>query len=377
MGGLPPITDQEWHRCQKAIQEHKGNITLAAASIGVKRQTLQSRILTQRARKMMPDGLPLDGYNVKGTSTLYDSEGEIKATWVKTNVDQARQEEIVRETIAALAEAIKPIKPTASPKDSTDDLCVNYIIGDAHIGLYSWAPETGSDFDIKIACQDLTAAADRLVASTPASKEAMIVQLGDFYHIDDSRNITPRGGNQLDVDSRFPKVIRAGIDTLRHMIDRALRKHALVRVRNVAGNHDPHAAIALTEALRGYYINEPRVVIEDSPRAFWHFRFGSNLIGITHGHFGKPERYPGILAVDAQKDWGECEFRYVWHGHIHTRRAFEDMGVITESFRTLAARDAWHTEMGYRSGREMQAIVLHKDFGEIERHTAGLRRVRT
>jgi len=171
--------------------------------------------------------------------------------------------------------------------------------------------------------------------------------------------------------------IRAGITTMRYVIDRALEKHNQVRVRNVAGNHDPHASVTLTEALIGYYSKEPRVTIEDSPRAFFTYRFGLNLVGITHGHTGKPERLPGILAVDAQKDWGECEFKYVWHGHIHNKKVFEDMGVIVESFRTLAAKDAWHAEMGYRPGREMQAIVLHKEFGEIERHTAGLKRVRT
>jgi hypothetical protein len=84
-----------------------------------------------------------------------------------------------------------------------------------------------------------------------------------------------------------------------------------------------------------------------------------------------------MLAVDAQKDWSDCDYRFVWHGHIHSKRVFEDMGVIVESFRTLAGKDAWHAEQGYRPGREMQAIVLHKKFGEIERHTAGLKRIRT
>lgn len=318
-----------------------------------------------------------DGFHVKGVSTLYDADGTTRATWVKTSEDREKQEQLIRETIAAFVDAIPPAKKVPSPKIKRDDLCVAYCIGDAHIGLYAWGAETGADFDISIATDDLRLAVDRLVGSTPASSEAIVVQLGDFYHVDSSKQSTPMGGNLLDVDSRFPKVIRAGIATMRHMIDRALEKHNTVRVRNVAGNHDPHASVTLTEALIGYYSKEPRVIVEDSPKPFWHYRFGSNLIGITHGHSGKPERLPGLLAVDAQSDWGECEFRYVWHGHIHSKRVFEDMGVIVEAFRTLAARDAWHTEQGYRPGREMQAIVLHKDWGEIERHTAGLKRVRS
>lgn len=365
MGGTPPPSADEHKRRQSALDANDGNVSRAAKQLGMSRQTLQSW-KNDRA-----------GLKVKGTSTLYGTDGEPILEWVKTGVDAERQEAIMRETIAALVAEIKPVNRRDSPKVKNSDLCVAYCIGDAHIGLYSWGAETGSDFDLSIASKDLMAAVERLVSAAPVSNEALVVQLGDFYHMDDSTNMTPRSGNRLDVDSRFPKVIRAGITTMRYMIDRALEKHNTVRVRNVAGNHDPHASVTLTEALIGYYSKEPRVTIEDSPRAFFTYRFGSNLVGITHGHTGKPERLPGILAVDAQKDWGECEFKYVWHGHIHTKKVFEDMGVIVESFRTLAAKDAWHAEQGYRPGREMQAIVLHKEFGEIERHTAGLKRIRS
>jgi hypothetical protein len=43
-------------------------------------------------------------------------------------------------------------------------------------------------------------------------------------------------------------------------------------------------------------------------------------------------------------------------------------GVIWESFRTLAGKDAWTASKGYRSGRDMYAIVHAKDYGEVERH---------
>jgi hypothetical protein len=59
----------------------------------------------------------------------------------------------------------------------------------------------------------------------------------------------------------------------------------------------------------------------------------------------------------------------VWlSGHIHHDSKKEYNGVIVESFRTLAARDAWHASMGYKAGRDMKAILMHREFGEIERH---------
>ena len=47
-------------------------------------------------------------------------------------------------------------------------------------------------------------------------------------------------------------------------------------------------------------------------------------------------------------------------------------GLLVEWFRTLAPPDAWAAGEGYRSGRDMCSIVMHKDFGEIERHTCGV-----
>jgi len=150
-----------------------------------------------------------------------------------------------------------------------------------------------------------------------------------------------------------------------------------VRLRNAAGNHDQNAHIVLTEAMRGYYCNEPRVIIEDSPRALWWRRFGIMLIGITHGHTVKPEALPGVLAVDARAEWGQCELSHILTGHVHHRRMVEVMGCVVESFRTLTPKDKWHADSGYRSGKEMQSIVYHKNFGEIERHIAGIKMVRS
>jgi transposase-like protein/predicted phosphodiesterase len=357
-----PITEAERQRRMAKLAETGGNITQAAEELGIARQTLQYTIKND--------------FKVFSTSTLYDADGEVRLTWVKEKEDAARQDAMMRETIASFVAEITPAKPTPQPPTSNANLCAAYVIGDAHMGMYAWGEEAGDDYDTDIAKSDIMGAAQRLLGSTPACDEAIVVQLGDFYHADDGTAQTPKHHHKLDVDTRFAKVIRTGIATMRFVIDSALSKHRLVRVRNVAGNHDPHASITLTEALRGYYVNEPRVIIEDNPRAFFVFRFGSNLVGITHGHTIKPERMAGVLAVDGMAHWSDTDFKYVWHGHRHQRAVFESMGVLVESFRTLAAKDAFAAENGYRPGREMQAVVLHREFGEIERHTAGIKRVR-
>ena len=314
-----------------------------------------------------------------GQSTLYSESGTVSATWVKGQAQKGQRslQDVIDDTVSAFNEKVK-IKSvsTKAPKVKTKDLLACICIGDSHLGMLATSDRALENHTLKSGCKDLTDAADRIIEAIPATEEILIAQLGDFYHVDSSLNQTPQNSNPLEADYRFSKIIQSGIYVLRYFIEKALTKHKIVRVRNVSGNHDPHSHVALSCALATFYESNKRVIIEDSPRAMYYYRFGNNLIGITHGHMPRPDKLPAVMAVDcAEKDW-ECEFKYCWHGHIHTKRSFESMKVIVESFRTLAPGDAWTIDSGYRSGRELQAIILDKDFGEVERHTAGIKRVR-
>jgi hypothetical protein len=211
-------------------------------------------------------------------------------------------------------------------------------------------------------------AVDRLVSSAPPARAAIILPLGDVFHADDQSNQTPAHKHQLDVDSRYVKVLHVGIETFRHVILRALEKHEQVIVRFVPGNHDPHAIWVLAFTISAYFANEPRVTVDLSPSKFWFHRFGSVLIGATHGDTVKHEKLLGVMACDRPQDWGETKHRYWYTGHVHNTTVTELQGVRCESFRTLAAKDAYAAGHGYRAGRDMVAIVHHRDHGEVERH---------
>jgi len=364
------LSADDLERTQAALDEHGGNVSAAAKALGIGRTTMRHRVA-----RLEED----DGFRVVARSTLYDkTTGEEKLQWVKESLDRARTEELVRETIAALTSDIPAAPKTPAPQKSDPNLLVAYQIGDAHLGAYAWGPEcSGGNFDLNIAERDLMAAVDRLIASTPDAEEAVIVNVGDWFHTDSSKPFTPASGNLLDTgDSRWPKVVSSGVKVQRKICERALQKHKRVRLRNAKGNHDPHSAIILDVAMQAYFESNPRLIVEDSPRDLWHFRFGSNLIGITHGHNIKPENLPGVLAVDAREEWGQCEFRYIWVGHFHRKQSLDVMGTRVIVWPTLAANDKWHSDKGYRSQKEMCALVLHKDFGVVEEHTAGLKRVR-
>jgi hypothetical protein len=317
-----------------------------------------------------------EGYHVKGTSTYYNKDGTIRGQWVKTNKDPEHRLEQLFQAVADLAEPFRGLHdPVAPPEDTDADLLCVYPMGDPHLGMHSWSRETGQDFNLKIAEASLVAAVDHLVNLAPRAKEALILNLGDFFHSDSQENRTARSGHQLDVDSRWSKVLGIGIRAMRRVIDRALEKHERVTVVCEIGNHDDHSSIMLALCLANYYEREPRVVIDTSPAKFHWYRFGANLIGTTHGDTVKADKLAGVMATDRAKDWGETLHRYWYTGHVHHDSLKEYPGCVVETFRTLAARDAWHSAAGYRSGRDMKLDVLHRTHGRINRHVVGIQQL--
>jgi hypothetical protein len=97
---------------------------------------------------------------------------------------------------------------------------------------------------------------------------------------------------------------------------------------------------------------------------------------VNHGDAVKPQELGAIMSTDRPQDWGDTEFRYWYTGHVHTERKFELRGCTVESFKTLAAKDAWTHTSGYRSGRDMYCIALDKNFGEVERHRVDIKMIR-
>ena len=160
------------------------------------------------------------------------------------------------------------------------------------------------------------------------------------------------------------------------MIHLALKKYPEVEVINAIGNHDDHSAVMLSAFLSAYFSDEPRVTVQPTTAKFHYVKFGKCLIGVTHGDTIKHNDLGELMATDKAEDWGSTEHRMWFVGHIHHSRKTELRGCTVESFRTLAAKDAWHAAKGYRSGRDMNAIVLHKDYGEVARYRCDIRMAR-
>lgn len=311
-----------------------------------------------------------DGQRLKGLSVLTDADGAVKLRWIKTREDHETQQEVLERILRDFGDYAGPRPdPIQRPADVDDNLLAIYPMGDPHLGMLAWGDETGESWDLAKGEAIIRDSFDVLVMRGARARRALIVNLGDFYHSDNAGNRTARAGHVLDVDGRWPKILSVGVRAMVHAIDRCLEHHDSVAVENVIGNHDDHSAVMLSVTLDAYYRDEPRVTIAMEPRAHRYHRFGRCLIGLTHGHTGKLGSLGAVMATDRPRDWGETVHRLWLTGHRHTTQRHEQPGCVVEVFRTLAPSDAWARAEGYRSGRDMSRIVMHREYGEIARNT--------
>src|SRR5690606_8723838 len=158
-----------------ALEASRGNIAATARALGANERSLRRRLKAMKGDLEAPDG-----FKVTGKSTLIDRRtGETVLEWVKVSRDAERKAEMLREVAEALASKLPRERPAKAPETGDADLLNCFVVTDYHLGMYSWAEETGDDWDTDIAeglLVDWFAAAIR---SAPNADTAIFAQLGD------------------------------------------------------------------------------------------------------------------------------------------------------------------------------------------------------
>ena len=316
-----------------------------------------------------------DNFSVSGTSTLY-KDGEPIMQWVKSKNDAiAMFEQALESFKEGLIEDVHgKARPVQKPTEDKDpNLLASYLIGDHHLGMVAWTPETGDDnYDIDISTKLLFNAVDTLTSMSSHAHTGILLNLGDMMHANNLKNQTGSQTHTLDVDGRMGKAIRAVGQMYKRLITRMLEAHNEVWVINVRGNHDPDSSLWLNEMVKMYYENEPRVHVFDNYNKFLHFRWGYNLVALHHGDKINVQRLYEKITSSLAKEWGESKYRFAWTGHIHHKQAHEIGGLHHESWNVLPPTDSYHSEHLYGSSRSMTTVLLHKEFGEHSRFKVGI-----
>jgi len=348
--------------------------TQAAAELGFSRRKAQDLIYRVRDRaKVKGVGEEYvskekvdDAYYVKGTSTLYDKDGNAKLQWVKTNIQAESLDKIAKAIVESLVDDVDgKAKPVRKQSVMSCENTMNMIIaGDPHIGVYAKTDE--GDFGLEENVTLHKNAISHLLEKAPKASQCVILSVGDTLHTDNPSNRTNRSGANLDVDKDWYAAVRATVDLMKYAVNEALKTHDTVTLLNLAGNHDDYSGYCMNLIMDAYYSNEPRVNVDTSEGKFIYHTFGDNLFGFTHGDTAKLTELESIMACDQSEEWWRSH--KIWHtGHIHHKTVQEFRNVTVESHRTLAANDRWHMSQGYRSKKEMKLITYDARYGEVSR----------
>lgn len=361
----------------RAALEQEGSIRGAAKLLGANRNSFQKRLARMRnagimlptatVYPIMPAGQKLHG--VSSLQKVVDPvTGETVMQWVKTREDAAQAESTARTVLDALkSELPRAELVTARCGAPASRLAALLTITDYHIGMYSWAEETGEDWDMQIAEDLLVGWFKAALDGAPSAHLGILAQLGDFLHYDSLEAVTPRSGHQLDTDSRAQKMIRVAIRVLRRCIGMMLDKYAEVVVLMAEGNHDPVSSAWLREWFKLYYENEPRVRVEERPDPYYAVQWGKVGLFFHHGHLRKPEQLDRVFARKFREIYGSSTHCYGHCGHLHHKVSHETPLMEIEQHPTLAAADAYASRNGFLSSRAASVIMYDKEFGEVGR----------
>jgi len=306
-----------------------------------------------------------------------DEDGHVVREWLRSEPEIEDYEEFLNwlgERTPQLEATIKP------PKQVREDLMLEWLLMDHHLGMHSWAKETGADYSIKLAQTLINNAAMKVFELHGPVQKAVIILGGDNQHADNRKNVTEKSGYTLDVDTRYAKMVDAMWVSMVSAIDVALTKAKEVEVIVLSGNHDFHSAINLSRILAAHYRNEPRVTIHTGPEKHKFLRWGSTAFMYTHGDTGQNNRLAMyMLNRLLDENWTGIERKLVRKGHLHKKGKLtppgltEESGVAVELFPTLAAPDAFAAEQAFVSQRATIANVWHAKHGLRSRIELGVR----
>lgn len=310
------------------------------------------------------------GFALDKTTIQTNREGDIIQRWDRASPHKLTDFDFAKE----FTEAIKKHTPPQYPKlkySSTSGNAAEISIHDLHFGSLCWGPETGQNYDIKIAQKIYLDAVLNLAAEIERFEpERILFPVGsDFFNVNSKLNMTVAGTPQ-DEDCRYQKTYVYGRRMVVMAVD-LLMVIAPVDVVIVPGNHDEERAFYLGDSLSSWYRDTEAVVVDNSPTPRKYWKFGKCLVGLTHGDKEVKGTLPLIMATEEPKLWAETEYRE-WHtGHLHHKNtksydyATESNGIRERILPSLAATDSWHKKKGYGGLREAESFIWNRDKGNV------------
>lgn len=365
LDGLKPFATYRQREFIEAVQRADGNISQAERDMGVSQGLIARAIRTVKKfaatrgyspEHGMADSVP-EGFDVERLSMmrrLPNGDPYWAIAKKKREDDPVAHTKRLAEDLRAEFEAGGGVGLYATenpvPPPVNDRLVVDYEFGDPHFGMYADAEIVGEHFDTDRASQLTRNAITRMVSEAPAARVAHLTWIGDNTHANDRKHVTPQSGAPLDVDPRgHAHAMMAAARAAIFAVNVMLTKHETVVANIIPGNHDPDASFALSAIVAMAFEGNSRVMCDVTPRRIRVFEYGNVGLVYHHGDKIKLDKMPMLIAQDYKEAWGRVGKFYALSGHIHHEKWVEVMGVLCRSLSTLAGKDNWHSDQGYRA----------------------------
>jgi hypothetical protein len=242
-------------------------------------------------------------------------------------------------------------------------------IADLHIGKLATAFETGEDYNSQIAVKRAKDGLQGILNKAKGFDIDMILFVAgnDILHTDNTRRTTTAGTPQ-DTDGMWHENFIMAKNLYIELLEK-LMGFAEVEVVYNPSNHDLTHGFFLMQLIEAHFSKSSiRFNVDLKHRKA--FKYGSNLIGTTHGDGAKIENLPLLLATEFPILWSETKHRYIYSHHIHHKTSKDFIGVTFETLRSPSGSDSWHHKNGYTGvPKAVEGYIHHKEFGQIARLT--------
>jgi len=287
--------------------------------------------------------------------------------WIYRHIRQIEGDRLPIQDLRVEAPTRLPRLRLKSDEDQ-DPFAVVCTPTDFHYGKYGWVVETDTGYSRDEARQLLMERTDDLLSliARYGQPEQMYIGVGsDFFHIDTDHNTTTKGTPQ-DSDGTYAQIFSEGCQLFVDFVEMVRSFCPRVNLMFMPGNHDRTSSLGLMTLLSHMYKDVDDVATSNPLTERQYVTYGTSLICLTHGDSCRSTDLPGIMAYEAAADWGTCEHRMVFSGHLHHQQVKEHKGVMLYQMGSLSGTDRWHHRKGYvGSRRVLSAYLIDKERGCI------------
>jgi len=307
-------------------------------------------------------GIPVDKVN------HYWYKGKNYSIHVKGK-DIVSYEEMRDEIVESMREHA-PDYPAIIREDVNDGHLLVIDPADVHIGKLATAFESGDEYDSNIAVQRVREGVQGILDKAHCFNIDTILFIGgnDILHIDTPDRKTTKGTSQ-DTDrmwyENYLLAKKIYIEVL-EMLMRVADVHFMFN----PSNHDYTNGFFLSDTITSWFHKCPHITFDVSIAHRKYYKYGSNLIGTTHGDGAKGANLPLLMAQEAKEHWADTKHRYVYTHHVHHKIAKDHIGVTVESLRSPSGTDSWHHIKGFQHApKGIEGFIHHPKHGQVARLT--------